>query len=59
MRLSMNRRASRWRASRREQSRDLSVREESAKQGFWPWLAVAVLIVCWLAEASMCAARGF
>jgi hypothetical protein len=25
----------------------------------WPWLAVAVLLFCWIAEASLCAARGF
>jgi len=24
-----------------------------------PWLAVGVLVVCWVAEASLCAARGF
>jgi hypothetical protein len=28
-------------------------------QKLGPWLAVAVLVVCWIAEASLCAARGF
>ena len=26
---------------------------------FWQWFAVAVLAFAWIAEASMCAARGF
>ena len=24
---------------------------------FWQWFALGVLILCWLAEASLCAAR--
>jgi hypothetical protein len=28
-------------------------------QKLGPWLAVGVLVVCWVAEASLCAARGF
>jgi hypothetical protein len=28
-------------------------------QKVWQWLAVGVLVVCWVAEASLCAARGF
>jgi hypothetical protein len=24
-----------------------------------PWLAIGVLVACWVAEASLCAARGF
>jgi hypothetical protein len=28
-------------------------------QKMYSWLAVGVLAVCWVAEASLCAARGF
>jgi hypothetical protein len=28
-------------------------------QKLYSWLAVGVLVVCWVAEASLCAARGF
>jgi hypothetical protein len=31
----------------------------NALQKLGPWLAVGVLIVCWVAEASLCGARGF
>ncbi len=33
--------------------------EDSATQKFWPWFGLGVLMFCWIAEASMCAARGF
>jgi hypothetical protein len=36
--------------------------DESVGQGPaapWSWLAVGVLLLCWIAEASLCAARGF
>jgi hypothetical protein len=26
---------------------------------FWPWFAIGLLLFCWIAEASMCAERGF
>jgi hypothetical protein len=26
---------------------------------FWPWFAIGVLLFCWIAEATMCAERGF
>jgi hypothetical protein len=28
-------------------------------QRFWQWFALGVLAFCWIAEASMCALRGF
>jgi hypothetical protein len=28
-------------------------------QKLWPWLAVGTLVVCWIGEASLSAARGF
>lgn len=32
---------------------------ERREQRFWQWFAAGVLLFCWIAEASMCAARGF
>jgi hypothetical protein len=29
------------------------------QQGLRHWLAIGVLLFCWIAEATMCAARGF
>jgi len=29
------------------------------EQTFWSWFAVAVLVFCWIAEATLCAERGF
>ena len=29
------------------------------EQAFWHWFAVGVLVFCWIAEATMCAERGF
>jgi hypothetical protein len=33
--------------------------EDRSVQAFWQWLAIGVLAFCWLAEASLCAVRGF
>jgi hypothetical protein len=33
--------------------------DEEAHSSFWPWFALGVLVFCWIAEASMCAERGF
>ena len=33
-------------------------REDSAASP-WQWIAVGLLLLCWIAEASMCADRGF
>ena len=32
---------------------------ETAVQKFWQWFAIAALLFCWIAEATMCAERGF
>ena len=32
---------------------------DDAAQRFWLWFAVGVLLFCWIAEATMCAVRGF
>jgi len=32
---------------------------EQPQSVFWHWFALAVLLFCWIAEASMCADRGF
>jgi hypothetical protein len=33
--------------------------EEESRSAFWHWFAIGVLLFCWIAEASMCADRGF
>jgi hypothetical protein len=33
--------------------------EEQSQSSFWHWFAIGVLLFCWIAEASMCAERGF
>jgi hypothetical protein len=32
---------------------------EDSLATFWQWFAVAVLLFAWIAEATMCADRGF
>jgi hypothetical protein len=32
---------------------------EDFTQRFWPWFALGVLMFCWIAEATLCAVRGF
>jgi hypothetical protein len=32
---------------------------EERADSFWGWLAIGMLVFCWIAEASMCAMRGF
>ena len=32
---------------------------EDGQSNFWAWFALGVLIFCWIAEATMCAERGF
>ena len=32
---------------------------EASLQSFWQWFAIGVLIFCWIAEATLCAERGF
>jgi hypothetical protein len=32
---------------------------EDPTQSAWHWFAVGLLVFCWVAEASMCADRGF
>jgi hypothetical protein len=34
--------------------------EENDSEGmFWPWFALGALLFAWIAEATMCAERGF
>ena len=33
--------------------------DDTRAQKFWLWFALAALVFCWIAEATMCAARGF
>ena len=32
---------------------------DTPEQKFWHWFAIGVLLFCWIAEATMCADRGF
>lgn len=46
----------------REEQRDSapeSAPEDESDSAFWVWFALGVLLFCWIAEASMCAVRGF
>lgn len=33
--------------------------EQETRAGIWQWLFIGVLLACWLAEATLCAARGY
>lgn len=33
--------------------------DDHGLQTFWQWFAVGVLLLCWIAEATLCAERGF
>jgi hypothetical protein len=33
--------------------------EQEARGGTWQWLFIGILLACWLAEATLCAARGY
>jgi len=41
------------------EARPGSTAKEPALQSLWQWLAIGVLVCCWIAEASLCAERGF
>jgi hypothetical protein len=32
---------------------------QASAQPLWQWVAVGLLVICWIAEAAMCADRGF
>ena len=32
---------------------------DTPEQKFWHWFAIGVLLFCWIAEATLCADRGF
>ena len=40
-------------------TRDATEPADEPVQTFWHWFALGVLAFCWIAEASMCAERGF
>jgi len=42
-----------------DRSSDRPACEDRPMQTFWHWFAVGVLIFCWIAEATLCAERGF
>ena len=41
-----------------DRTEDSAPREETA-QVVWHWFAIGLLVICWIAEAAMCADRGF
>ena len=41
----------------RRQDGDASVPDSA--QPLWQWVAVGLLVLCWIVEAAMCADRGF
>jgi hypothetical protein len=41
------------------QERSAAEPAEVAAQSPWQWVAVGLLLLCWIAEAAMCADRGF
>ena len=43
---------------RRDTGSDCSENDDG-QSIFWVWFALGVLLFCWLAEATMCAERGF
>lgn len=46
----------------REERRDTASdypENEDGQSIFWVWFALGVLMFCWIAEATMCAERGF
>jgi hypothetical protein len=32
---------------------------DTSEHKFWQWFAIVVLLFCWIAEATLCAERGF
>jgi hypothetical protein len=46
------------REDRRDTASDCAETEDD-QSIFWVWFALGVLLFCWLAEATMCAERGF
>ena len=40
------------------ESPETSRPDDKPVAAFWQWIALGVLILCWVAEASLCAARG-
>jgi len=45
-------------SSDRDEPRD-ATKENDAEATFWHWFAIAALLFAWIAEATMCAERGF
>jgi hypothetical protein len=54
----MNRKPQIRESSDRNEQRD-STEETDSQATFWHWFAIAALLFAWIAEATMCAERGF
>jgi hypothetical protein len=46
-------------AMREPLDKDREAGTDSPLQKFWHWFALGALVFCWIAEATMCADRGF
>ena len=43
----------------REQATAPADAEQDTHTGIWQWLFIGILLACWLAEATLCAATGY
>jgi hypothetical protein len=41
-----------------EENRETPRGGEQPNGGSWQWLAIGILLACWLAEATLCAGQG-
>ena len=41
-----------------DDERESARRDDAPQGGLWQWLAIGVLLACWLAEATLCAGQG-
>jgi hypothetical protein len=41
------------------ETREALAVESDSEGTFWPWFALGALLFAWIAEATMCAERGF
>jgi len=46
-------------APRRRPDRDRTPQDSTPGHDAWQWIALAVLLLCWVAEATLCAATGY
>jgi len=47
------------RAAARRPIESRAAHDSAPRHDVWQWIAVAVLLLCWVAEATLCAANGY